>query len=74
MSYVSIEGMSPQDYIQHLLDTEQWDVLLEIQQQIKYDDKYNKIKDFKPYPFQMKMFGAGVDHMARFACVGNRCG
>lgn len=40
---------------------------------VKYK-RYNRVEFFNPYPFQLKMFNAGKDHMARFACLGNRCG
>lgn len=36
--------------------------------------KYNKIDFFNPYPFQLKMFEAGLEHRARFACLANRVG
>lgn len=75
MNIASVNSVSDaQLYIQHLIDTEQWDTLNRIYDQIQYDNKYNKISQFKPYPFQLKMFNAGKDYMSRFACLANRCG
>lgn len=36
--------------------------------------RYNAIEFFKPYPYQLKMYEAGKDHMSRFACFSNRSG
>lgn len=36
--------------------------------------KYNKPSTFTPYDFQLKMYGAGSEHQARFACLANRVG
>lgn len=48
--------------------------MAELLQQIEEYEKYNKIAYFKPYPYQLKMFNAGTQHKARFACLANRCG
>lgn len=36
--------------------------------------KYNKVKLFKPYPFQNKFYAASKDYKRRFLCAANRVG
>ncbi|WP_162176377.1 terminase large subunit domain-containing protein [Enterovibrio calviensis] len=48
--------------------------LLSLLGKIEESQKFNKWLNFKPYDFQLTMFGAGVKHRSRYACLANRIG
>lgn len=65
---------SARAYLVELYDKGDFKTLNSILEKVEYENTFNKSAYFKPYPFQTKMFDAGSKHIARFACVGNRCG
>lgn len=70
----SDEGSELAAWVEELIENEEWEELSSIMEQLAYDEKYYKLNKLKPYEYQLKMFNAGKDHIARFACLANRIG
>lgn len=66
--------MNAVEYVQELIAQERWEELSYVLSSVEHHNTYNKLASFKPYPYQLKMYEAGADHMARFACFSNRSG
>ncbi|MGR5435253.1 terminase large subunit domain-containing protein [Vibrio owensii] len=50
------------------------DLLEKEEEQRQYDLKYNRLKHFKPYPYQSKFYKAGANKRQRFLMAANRIG
>ncbi|MEZ9705455.1 terminase family protein [Vibrio breoganii] len=48
--------------------------LIKLIQQLEYNQRYNKLSSFRPYPFQEQFYSAGANVKRRFLCAANRIG
>lgn len=61
-----------EDYINELIENEDWETLQSILDQIEEHNTYARIYDFHPYKFQIDFYKAGATHKSRFLMAANR--
>lgn len=61
------------DLVMQLPLEDQEEILNLLKEKEEYE-RYNKIEDFKPYPFQLQFFNASSKYKRRFLCAANRIG